>query len=252
MNTADIDLIALLPLLEKSSKYNELAKRIQRVVTIGSARQDLDHAADALSFLGRIQKESPPALAEKDLSNMVGALFAHAVILYARATETKPIDRQFWFNRSMLTEGEQAWHDQAIRYRNKVLAHFGKGGHLKEGPTIRDHLVVQLPITGPGEIRVTYVESRAQARASLSAKLSLLVGKVTLIAKERWQNRLTELGPLLVDTIKTDPAFVALAKQCFFDLVPFKALGWDNPLAVENGGAKYVSARGLPVIQGDD
>lgn len=252
MNTADIDLIALLPLLEKWPQYNELATRIKRVVTVGSAKQDLDHAADALNCLSRLQKETPLSLEEKDLSNMVGALFSHAIILYARATETKPIDRQFWFGRSMLTEGERAWHEQAIRYRDRVLAHFGKGGHLKEGPTIRDHLVIQLPLDQPSEIRVTYVESRAQARASLSAKLALLVRRVAEIAEKSWHNRLAELGPLLVDMIRTDPAFVELAKQSFFDPAPLHALGWDDPFAIADGGPKYASFRALPVIDGDD
>lgn len=251
MEHLDIDLIALAALLEKKTKYKGLAHKIKLVASAGSAFQDLKHAQEAMHLLHEYQSAPSPRKAEPRESTSVGALFAHAVILYSRATTTRTPQRLQWFGEAKLTPGEREWHRQIIRYRDEVVAHYGRGEHLKEGPSVKDVLVMRVPKGPTNQVVVQYIESRAQTRASLSAKLTLLLTKTLALVQACFQERLDNLQPEMFPYMRDDLAFAQLAKRCLFDDAELRAMGWQSPLDLRTGEVRYVSVPGKSIIRGD-
>lgn len=251
MEHLDIDLIVLAARLEKKQKYKSLVHKIKLVTSAGSAFQDLTHAQEAMNLLREYQTAPSPRKADARESTTVGALFAHAVILYSRATTTKTTQRLQWFGESKLTPGEREWHRQIIRYRDEVVAHFGRGEHLKEGPSVKDVLVMRVPSGPTNQLVVQYVESRAQTRGSLSAKLTLLLTKTIALAQTCFQDRLDSLQPDMFACMRDDLEFARMAMHCLFDDTDLRGKGWQSPLDLETGEAQYLSVPGKWVIEGD-
>lgn len=251
MKYLDIDLIALAVRLEKKPKYKGLVHKIKLVTSAGSAFQDLRHAQEAMNLLREYQSAPSPRKADPRESTTVGALFAHAVILYSRATTTRTPHRLQWFGENKLTPGEREWHRQIIRYRDEVVAHFGRGEHLREGPSVKDVLVMRVPNGPTNQVNVQYVESRAQTRASLSAKLSLLLTKTIALAQACFQDRLDSLQPDMFACMRDDLEFARMALDCLFDDTELRDMGWQSPLDLETGEAQYISVPGKRVIEGD-
>lgn len=252
MEHLDIDLIVLAARLEKKQKYKSLVHKIKLVTSAGSAFQDLTHAQEAMDLLREYQSSPSPRKADARETTTVGALFAYAVILYSRATTTKTPQRLQWFGERKLTPGEREWHRQIIRYRDEVVAHYGRGEHLKEGPSVKDVLVMRVPSGPTNQLVVQYVESRAQTRASLSAKLTLLLTKTIALAQTCFQERLDSLQPEMFPYMRDDPEFARLAKLCLFDDAELRAMGWQSLLDLGSGEARYISVPGKRIIEGDN
>ena len=150
--------------------------------------------------------------------NTIGAsLFGHSIILYCRATETKPTDRLKWFGRDMLTSHERAWHVEVMDFRDHVLAHFGHGKSLNEGPTIRHALVLQIPLKRTNEMAVEYIEHRASTRAALSVKLEALLETTTALARKSFDDRLKDMQTYLFGALNNDERFRDIALECRYD-----------------------------------
>lgn len=177
-----------------------------------------------------------------------GALFAHAMLLYARATETSPIDRWKWFGRDMLSEEQRRWHKQVMEYRDKVLAHFGRGEAQSDGPSVKMALIMREPLPGSKTIEVGFFESRANTRASLSTKLYLLVDATLELARKGFENRLQEMHDELHAAAQKDPKIGLIAQAHPFDREAFLDGAEDIDLSGSDERAHHYFRAGRRVI----
>lgn len=193
--------MALAAELEHTGQHTDFIAKVRRATAVGSAHQDLRAANDALALLDRYANdfrsevacmERSSSLSVEDVSVTCASLLAHAVILYARATDTTPIDRIKWFSKNKLPADMRVYHDEVMRYRNKALAHFGLNPNLEDGPALSHALVLRNP-KGDGYITIAYVESRAHTRARFTERLSELVAQLLPLASERYDARIAEV-----------------------------------------------------------
>jgi len=209
------DLSAALPILNKLGGQEDLVASIQRALSTASAHQDLSDASDALDFLISLTKrEDHASLSGSERTIIVGCLFAQAIILYARATETKPIERERWFGRDKLKGDLRELHVEAMELRNHALAHFGKAAEMADGPLVAEALVMRRVTDGVG---ITFYSARAQNRAHFADRFAALVWHVQSLAYDATQARYADLGTALAAASKRNPAVPALMRRFRFD-----------------------------------
>lgn len=200
MEPPHFDLRAALPALRDAGRYGELADQIERAIWTGSAHQDLSAARDALLLLCRLTKEAgfDERFEEQERPTMAGALLSHAIVLYARATEIRPIkgERSVWFGRSKLSGDQRSLHVDALDLRDKVVAHFGRGDHLSDGPYVRETLILRPAEAGAF---LTFYSSRTQNRGRFAAAFLLLVEHVLELAYQATQARYQAIGRFVLE-----------------------------------------------------
>jgi hypothetical protein len=219
---SQLDLTSLARALARDRRHPGLVKNIRQVESVASAHEDLRAAKEALEELklfttSRRADEIDPARA----GVLAGALFAHAIVLYTRATDTKPIDRWKWFGRDMLSEEHRLWHKEVMAYRDTVLTHFGHGSGHEDGPTITHALVMRRVAPDSRELAMTFVQNRANTRASLSTRLAALTDACLDLARARFDARLEELLDELRTASQSDPDMGADVRAHSFDSSTF-------------------------------
>ncbi len=196
-----LNLLKLASELEAEGTFTDFISRVRRATAVGSAHQDLRAAHEALRILkanvDELRKQPISEVGPTKNANAVdgvtcAALLAHAIILYARATETKPVDRLKWFGRDLLSPELRPHHEEIMRYRDKALAHFGLDPDLEDGPAVKHALVLKNP-SSDGHITIAYVETRANTRSRLAEKLQELISYLIPIAHERFDERISEV-----------------------------------------------------------
>jgi len=139
---AVFDLTALMVHLECEGEHLELVDAIRRAADVSSAHKDLDEALMAIRLLRRLTSAGDDTpIDDGDLTTIVGSLMTSAIILYARATDTKPIDRRPWFGIGKLAAELRPVHSELMRLRNKEIAHFGRGQPVDGEPLLVEALV---------------------------------------------------------------------------------------------------------------
>lgn len=173
-----IDLTHLAGDLRDSGRHSTLVKAIDRAAAAGSVREDLRTALDSLRQIVAIQDRSSQGRADdalRDETVVTGALFTQAVILYARATETQG-DRPKLLGEAKLDAEHRATHDEAMDLCNKVVAHFGRGEALLDGPLVREAVVLSLYLDGERrKKRIGVYTTRAAHKVAFSARLAALL-----------------------------------------------------------------------------
>ena len=184
-----------------TGQHSDFISKVRRATAVGSAHQDLRAADDALKLLGaKISALRETAAQSQKLINsseavegvICGALLSHAVILYARATDTQPIDRFKWFGKDILSSKLRPFHEEVMRFRDRALAHFGLDPDLEDGPALSHALVLKNPKTTT-HVTIAYVEARANTRTRLFEKLSELVSYLLPVADARYDKRIAEV-----------------------------------------------------------
>ena len=228
-NTDGFDLTRLAAELEVSGGHLAFTKLVRKAVSVGSAHQDLTSANEALNQLRirttETRKESVLETDEFGSASsedgiIAGALLAHATVLYARATETKPIDRWKWFGRGMLTSGETEWHADIMQFRDKVIAHYGIGGGLADGPTVINALVLRP--APKNEIEIIFIENRTNTRATISAKIAVLSQRLLVVAREKYDRHLKEIYDYVLNAAQSDDVFRQTLIASQFDQTQLK------------------------------
>jgi hypothetical protein len=213
------DLAAALPALIATGRYGALVEHVERAIWTGSAHEDLSAARDALRLLRRLTKEVgfDERFEERERPTMAGALFSHAIILYARATHTRPVqgERNAWFGEGQLKGENRRVHKEVTGLRDKVVAHFGRGKHLAEGPIVKETLVLRPAERG---VFLTFYSSRAQNRGALAASFLALTEEVLALAYNATQARYAEIGAELKNAaLAGDRELLALLNRFPFD-----------------------------------
>ena len=185
-----INLTSLAQDLRESGLHHALVKAIDRAAAAGSIREDLRTALDSLRQIVAIQDRAPADHVDRPLHDetiLTGALFTQAVVLYARATETQG-DRPKLLGEAKLDTVQRATHDEAMNMRNKVVAHFGRGDALLDGPLIKEAVVLSLYLDGERKKkRIGAYTTRAANKVAFAARLAALLEVRLAEVADRYQ-----------------------------------------------------------------
>lgn len=216
-----IDLSEIANQLVKEGRHKKLSGLITKTLSIASAQKDLVDAGECLRILiEMLSKRSTETQITQDTGPIGGALFAHACILYCRATDTESEARKKWFGIELLEPELHDLHRELVKLRNQVIAHFGRDTDSPAGPGIRDALV--LTLTPQGETRqVTFYEERTHTRAYYTRLLHTLVPIVDRLARERFDRFGIETANEARRLAREDRRFRALFRSADFDHTRF-------------------------------
>jgi len=212
ITVARVDLTQLARDLRTAGKYPDLVGAIERAAAAGSIRDDLRVAHASLDQILRLQEPDTPdgSVIVRDGDAVIsGALFVQAIILYARATETKA-DRPKLLGEGKLTKAERATHDEAMDLRNKCIAHFGRGEALDSGPMYKEAVLFSLLLVdGRPKKQVGAFSTRTQHKVAFSARLSALLEKRLAQIAERTQDLFDRVDEALEVAGQSDEALRA-------------------------------------------
>lgn len=224
---ARIDLVSLGQALRTAGRHPDLVKAIDRAAAIGSIRDDLRSAQAALKMIVSLQdaSEARPAADREQESMLTGALFTQAVISYWRATETDG-DRPKLLGETKLTAKQKATHKEAHDFRNGVIAHFGRGQNLPDGPLVREAVILSLFRHGPRrKTQVGVYTTRAQHKVAFASRLGALIDLRLEQVAVRIQPLFDGVMSALDAAGKIDPDLGKLLKDHPFDVDTFCASG---------------------------
>lgn len=228
-----IDLTSLARDLRTAGRHPALVKAIDRAAAAGSIREDLRTALDSLRQIIAIQDGSgfePRESSRHDETVLTGALFTQAVVLYARATETQG-DRPKLLGEAKLDPDQRATHDEAMDMRNKVIAHFGRGETLFDGPLVKEAVVLSLYLDGDRrKTRIGAYTTRAAHKVAFSARLAALLETRLNEIADRYQRLFDAANAELEAAAKADPDLGRDLKRFEFDVDAFSA----SPEAAEH------------------
>ncbi|MES2096769.1 MAG: hypothetical protein V4459_08395 [Pseudomonadota bacterium] len=205
------DLTALMASLDAQGEHPDLVEAIRRAADLSSAHRDLDEALEAIRLLRRLTSGfDDTALDDSDLTTIVGSLMTSAIILYARSTDTTPIDRRQWFGEAKLPPSLRPVHRELMRLRNKEVAHFGKGQSVDGAPLLSEALVLR-PFDS--NYPIGHLSSRAHNRAALARRAEKLLEAVLELALAAVNERHTEVFALLRSLAEARDPVMALLRS---------------------------------------
>jgi hypothetical protein len=203
MAEAAYDMTRVAAELTRIGKYKDLVVVLRRAGSTASAHQDLQVAVECLQLLRRLTTtddwHEPFGMDEVGL--LAGSLFDNAIIMYARATETKPIGRQKWFGLEMVPMEHRSTHKSVMLIRNKELAHFGSGMPIDGTPMLEEALVL---VNNEAGTSLGFRANRARNRSQFSNDFSSLAKLVTSLAKEAALSRLREAQAMMTPLVTED------------------------------------------------
>lgn len=221
-----IDLTNLARHLRDSGRHPALVKAIDRAAAAGSIREDLLTALSALRQIVAIQDRrvsEPRNNTRHDETVLTGALFTQAVVLYARATETQG-DRPKLLGEAKLDPEQRATHEEAMDLRNKVIAHFGRGETLLDGPLVKEAVVLSLYLDGDRrKTRLGAYTTRAAHKVAFAARLACLLETRLNEIADRYQRLFDAANAELETAGKADPSVGHDLKRFEFDVDAFSA-----------------------------
>ncbi|MCU0732869.1 MAG: hypothetical protein MUE84_14960 [Hyphomonas sp.] len=221
-----IDLTSLAQHLRDSGRHAALVKAIDRAAALGSIRQDLLTALDALRQIVAIQDRSvsdPRNNTRHDETVLTGALFTQAVVLYARATKTQG-DRPKLLGEAKLHPDQRATHEEAMDLRNKVIAHFGRGESMFDGPLVKEAVVLSLYLDGDRrKSRIGVYTTRAAHKVAFSARLAALLETRLNEIADRYHRLFDAANAELEAAGQADPGLGRDLKRFEFDVDAFSA-----------------------------
>lgn len=202
-------------------KHPKLAKAIRKAASAGTIDQDLKTARSSLEQIALIQDYSGGRIGSLpgglDESLLTGALFDRAIVLYARATSTKG-DRFPLLGEAKLNQASKATHDEAMAYRNRVIAHFGRGENLEDGVMANEAVIWRVFDDGGKQPReVVALSIRAQNKAAFAGRLAALVEvRIDEIA-QRMQALFEEVDEQFLASLLNDPELKQFLPSFEFD-----------------------------------
>lgn len=190
--------------LMRTGRYKHLVIALRRASSTASAYQDLKVVVECLQLLRRLTTtddwNEPFDMNEAGV--LVGSLFDNAIILYARATETKPIGREKWFGIEKVPNEFRVTHKAVMLIRNKELAHFGSGLPIDGTPMLEEALVL---VDHGLATSLGFRANRTRNRAQFAADFRSLAEHVAAVANEAALARLDDGLAVLNPLLKSDP-----------------------------------------------
>lgn len=222
---ASVDLTRLASALEVEGAHPALVKIVRRAAATGSIRDDLIDAGASLKLIEQFANgDSGPVEAGRrtDVMTIVGALFDRAIILYARATTTKG-DRM-----PLLGEpkdpADRALHDEILQLRNAVVAHFGRGDFLADGPLYKEAVILHVFALGDEQKhQVNVYTHRTANRVVFAERFASLIERRLVVIVERYQALSLAVRDELVAATTAEPGLVKRFAANEFDIDAFFA-----------------------------
>jgi hypothetical protein len=207
--------------------FEALTPAIREASSMSSVKNDLGRAAEMLSVCKALQKE---ALAEERRERTVSrakaatlqALFAQAVLLYARAVHSSGKGRNKLQILNFLPPPLRPLHDRMTRLRDSYLAHFGEPGEWERHRTVLALDVEQQVMA------LSYPHESYYVRAEEAKDLETLLEAAEEIAAEAYARASTRLN-MILNHLFEDPAFLKQLRK-----VPFSPESFFSPDEVES------------------
>lgn len=198
--------------LTRAGKYKDLVVALRRAASTASAHQDLQGAVECLQLLRRLTTTDDwnEPFDMNEMGILIGSLFDNAIILYARATETKPIGRQKWFGIEKVPSERRQTHKAVMLIRDKELAHFGSGMPVDGTPMLEEALVL---VNHGFATSLGFRTNRSRNRGQFAADFRALAEHVAAVAKESAMARLDEALVIINPLLKTDRELRLLVGQ---------------------------------------
>lgn len=172
------DLTAIADRLRATKRHRKLVGLIDRAAAAGTIREDLAEAGRCLDEIERLQAERDEPEDEVDPREVTvtGALFSHAVVLYARATFTASEQRRGLLGEDHLSPELRVAHRAVKKLRNAGIAHYCRGEHLVDGPLVREAVVFTF-WRDDDHVReqVNVLSTRAQHKVTVQRQLQELI-----------------------------------------------------------------------------
>lgn len=238
---ATIDLTRLARALQLESAHPALSKAVGLASAVGSIRDDLVDAAGGLRLIDQLagsDQAEIDAADRTDVTRIIGALFDHAIILYARATTTQS-DRLPLLG-TPKDPDDRALHDEILRLRNSVVAHFGRGDFLAEGPLYKEAVILNVFAVGAGQKhQVSVYTQRTTNRAGFAQRFTALIDSRLAEVMERFEPLQLAVRDRLEEAASADPSLVGRFAAHEFDVDAFfatKGFADQYRTWVEHGG----------------
>lgn len=198
--------------LDRMGKYKTIATALNRATSTASAYQDLRVAVESLELLRRLTTETEwqGGFSLDEAGTLAGSLFDTAIIMYARATDTKPIARQKWFGIDKLSPEQRPTHRAVMWLRDKELAHFGKGTPVDGTPLIEEALVL---VDHGASTSLGYRANRARNRGQFSSDFRKLALAVAELGKQASGKRFEEALVAVGEATAVDQDFIDLIQR---------------------------------------
>lgn len=222
---ATIDLMRLSHALQAENSHPELVKSVGLAASVGSIRDDLLDAAAGLrlieKFTGADQTEADAA-EQANASTIVGALFDHAIILYARATTPK--GERLRLIGTPKGQDDRILHDEILRVRSSVVAHFGRGDFSNDGPFYKEAVVLNVFAVGTEQKhQVSVYTQRTANRVHLARRFAALIDRRLVDVMERFEPLQVSVRDSLDEALSTDPGLFSRLAEYEFDVEGFFA-----------------------------
>lgn len=180
-----------------------------------SAFYDLLFAIEVLEFLkeygGSENPHNLPAAAQ-------GACFAHAILLYVRATETGG-ERKGLNIYSQLSEKQKELHNKLDTLRNKVIAHLDRDRSFGSKSFGDDKLV--LVRQGPMKHRPQVADRRLVFQTELESDVRELLWAALEICEKILDEKTQDAAKYVSELSKSDPQIAQLIETHPFDTTAF-------------------------------
>ena len=199
------DLEALASHLRIEGHHPELTEMIQRCGDVGSAHQDISQVLEYLEALSDLAGPNPGyQLPDDMLGTIAGSLMVSAIVLYARATDTKPVngERRKWFGDGKLSPAMRITHQEVLNSRNKQVAHFGRSLVI-DGDTMIEETTVFRP-NDPTHL-IGFLAARIHNKAAFSGRFAELALTVLALAEKAAGEAFIGTRAALVRAIGDDP-----------------------------------------------
>jgi hypothetical protein len=238
------NLIALADRLRPPGKHKRLVDTIDRWAHRHSRLVDIVHAGDLLAHAESIREDlqrlqSSEALFSR-LSDIQGAAFSQALVLYVRATESGDQGRRHSLKVSRLfSESQKAFHERIVELRNRVIAHADGNSDLG---WLKDSILL---IARNDHWEYGYTYSRQIFDSKISFELKNLINFINPTLKLELESDNDQVHETLISAMETDPTIRQELDECTFDSEHFfgrNASSERFAQAIQDGTASEFSA----------
>lgn len=206
MNIA-FDLTTAVNSLDKNGAHRDFITAVKKFDAAVSVELDLQSVARSVAVLETLNNSADTP----EKSHLGLAMITHAVITYARATDTEAIQRFKVGVTKGYTQSQRVTHNEILDLRNRCLAHFGPGKDMWH-----DERVVYVEMDeGAG---ITSVNRRTHFTNKLTSDLKELCEKALSNAELLQIARADELSELIS---KVSPELDAIIDSHIFDVADF-------------------------------
>ena len=202
--TSIYDLGRLAAKLTEAGNHDALSTAIRQALTAASAATDLMKAEQHLVMIERLQAQGgmPNDFSTEEGGTLIGGLFLAAVVIYARATVTTPIDRWRWWGPEKLSAELRTTHNLCIHLRDKEFAHFGRGMPIDGEPLHMEVLYLRWGASSP----INYRGNSWATRPPFVFEMLRLVRQVHADAKARMKITFRAVAVAIRDGCAADPS----------------------------------------------